>query len=69
MTHRLPARFAGALTAAALVLGAAACSEDPNSVAAQAKAGDQKGYISGDGTVMILRDFDKADLTADDFSI
>ena len=51
MTHRLPARFAGAFAAAALVLGAAACSEDPNSVAAQAKAGDQKGYISGDGTV------------------
>jgi peroxiredoxin len=40
-----------------LVLGAVvatalgACSQDPNSVAAQAKAGDQKGYVSGDGTV------------------
>lgn len=29
----------------------AACSEDPNSVAAQAKAGDRKGYVSGDGTI------------------
>ena len=28
---------------------ARACSQDPNSVAAQAKAGDQKGYVSGDG--------------------
>ena len=40
-----------------LVLGAVAatalgaCSQDPNSIAAQAKAGDQKGYVSGDGTV------------------
>ena len=31
--------------------GAPACSQDPNSVAAQAKAGDQKGYVSGDGAV------------------
>ncbi|GGL33017.1 TlpA family protein disulfide reductase [Phycicoccus endophyticus] len=32
-------------------LALAGCTEDPNSVAAQAKAGDQKGYVSGDGTV------------------
>ena len=37
--------------AALLALGAAGCSQDPNSVAAQAKAGDQKGYVSGDGAV------------------
>lgn len=29
----------------------AGCSQDPNSIAAQAKSGDQKGYVSGDGTV------------------
>jgi len=45
----LRAVLAGAL--AVVVLGAAACSQDPNSVAAQAKAGDQKGYVSGDGAV------------------
>ena len=39
------------LAAAALLLTASGCSEDPNSVAAQAKAGDQKGYISGNGAV------------------
>jgi thiol-disulfide isomerase/thioredoxin len=39
------------LAAAALLLGAAGCSQDPNSIAAQAKAGDQKGYVSGDGAV------------------
>ena len=38
-----------ALTASGALL--AGCSQDPNSVAAQAKSGDQKGYVSGDGTV------------------
>ena len=51
MTRRPTTRLAGALAAVALLLTAAACSEDPNSVAAQAKAGDQKGYISGNGAV------------------
>ena len=35
----------------AILLGVTACSQDPNSIAAQAKAGDQKGYISGNGAV------------------
>ena len=39
------------VVAVALLLGAGGCSQDPNSVAAQAKAGDQKGYVSGDGAV------------------
>lgn len=51
MTSRPTARWAGGLAAAALLLGAAGCSQDPNSIAAQAKAGDQKGYVSGDGAV------------------
>jgi len=51
MTRRPSTRLAGALAAVALLLAAAGCSEDPNSVAAQAKAGDQKGYISGNGAV------------------
>lgn len=61
MTAGPATRLAGALVAAALVLGAAACSEDPNSVAAQAKAGDQKGYISGDGTVETIRVADRGE--------
>jgi thiol-disulfide isomerase/thioredoxin len=44
-------RPAALLAAAALTLSAAACSDDPNSLAAQAKAGDRKGYVSGDGSV------------------
>lgn len=47
MTRRL------LIAALALLLGAgllAGCSSDPNSVAEQAKSGDQKGYVSGDGS-------------------
>ncbi|HYN28267.1 MAG TPA: TlpA disulfide reductase family protein [Dermatophilaceae bacterium] len=40
-----------ALVAALALGGAAGCTEDPNSVAAQAKKGDNKGYVSGDGRV------------------
>ena len=34
---------------------------DPNSVAAQAKAGDQKGYVSGDGAVETIPEADRAE--------
>ena len=51
MTVRPAARWAVGVAAAALLLGASGCTSDPNSVAAQAKAGDQKGYVSGDGAV------------------
>jgi thiol-disulfide isomerase/thioredoxin len=37
--------------AAVLALGVTACSSDPNSIAAQAKSGDRKGFVSGDGSV------------------
>ncbi len=65
MTVRSPRRVAlvsaGAL-ALALVTGA--CTEDPNSVAAQAKAGDGKGYVAGDGTVEQLPVGERADAVA-----
>ena len=59
MTARPTARYAGCLVAALLLLGTAACSQDPNSVAAQAKAGDQKGYVSGDGAVETISEADR----------
>ena len=59
MTARPAARYAGCLAAVALLLGATACSQDPNSVAAQAKAGDQKGYVSGDGAVETIPEADR----------
>lgn len=34
-----------------VALVASGCSQDPSSVTAQAKAGDRKGYVSGDGTI------------------
>lgn len=44
-------RCAAVLAAAAVALAVGGCSEDPNSLSAQAKAGDRKGYVSGDGSV------------------
>ena len=61
MTGSTPARWAGWLAAAALLLGTAACTGDPNSVAEQAKAGDQKGYVSGDGAVETIPEADRAE--------
>ena len=40
-----------AVAAGALCLGASACTSDANSIAAQAKSGDGKGFVSGDGSI------------------
>ena len=45
------ARASALLAIPVLALSLAACSEDPNSIAAQAKSGNRQGYISGDGTI------------------
>jgi peroxiredoxin len=44
-------RVVALAAAAVLALAVGGCGNDPNSVAAQAQAGDRKGYISGDGSV------------------
>lgn len=60
MTRTVPRR--GVLAVAALgALVTAGCSEDPNSIAAQARAGDQKGYISGNGAVETIVAADRAE--------
>jgi peroxiredoxin len=64
MTAGATTRLAGCLAAAVLLLGTTACSQDPNSVAAQAKAGDQKGYVSGDGVVETIPVADRAEPVA-----
>ena len=47
-----PTRRAAALVALAAVAGLlAGCSGDGSSVAEQARSGDRKGYVSGDGTI------------------
>ncbi|KRE42359.1 TlpA family protein disulfide reductase [Knoellia sp. Soil729] len=44
-------RAALALASAAALATLGACSSDPNSIAEQAKKGDQKGYIAGNGAI------------------
>lgn len=51
LDRRSALRWGAVAIAGGLVTTLAACSEDPNSVAAQAKAGDRKNYVSGDGTI------------------
>ena len=58
---RLIRAVAACATAGAVVLGASACSSDPNSVANQAKSGDRKGYISGDGRIAAFPAADRKD--------
>lgn len=47
---KLP-RLVAAVAVGALSIGVSACSSDANSLAAQAKSGDGKGFVSGDGTI------------------
>ena len=49
MTRLRMPRAAALLVTSLLVLGLSACSDDPNSIAAQAKSGNRQGYISQDG--------------------
>src|SRR5665647_3988490 len=44
-------RLAAAVAVGALCLGVTACHSNANSIAAQAKSGDGKGFVSGDGTI------------------
>jgi thiol-disulfide isomerase/thioredoxin len=44
-------RCLAAVAAGALCLAVSACSPDANSIAAQAKSGDGKGFVSGDGSI------------------
>jgi thiol-disulfide isomerase/thioredoxin len=44
-------KLTAALAVGVLSLGVASCSSDANSIAAQAKSGDGKGFVSGDGTI------------------
>lgn len=52
-------RWAAAVLAAAVALGTTACSDDPDSISAQAKQGSGKGYVAGDGTVEQIAPVDR----------
>ena len=45
-----------ALTSAVALVALGGCSSDPNSIAEQAKQGDQKGYIAGNGAIEQIPD-------------
>jgi thiol-disulfide isomerase/thioredoxin len=52
------------MSAGTMPLGVSACSSDAGSIAAQARSGDGKGYVSGDGTIeRLARDKRSAPLT------
>ena len=55
MTHRLTfavaVRAIALVSMATLVLGVSACGSDAGSIAEQARSGDGKGYVSGDGSI------------------
>ena len=44
-------RLVAVVAVGVLSMGISACSSDANSLAAQAKSGDGKGFVSGDGTI------------------
>ncbi len=44
-------KLTAAVVVGTLSIGVSACSSDANSLAAQAKSGDGKGFVSGDGTI------------------
>lgn len=50
-TRYAVSRLAVPLAAVAALVALSGCSSDPNSISEQAKKGDQKGYVAGDGTI------------------
>jgi thiol-disulfide isomerase/thioredoxin len=48
---RTPSKLLAVVAVGALCLGVSACSSDANSIAAQARSGDGKGFVSGDGSI------------------
>lgn len=51
VTRQFVTRAALAVTVVGALGALSGCSSDPNSIAAQAKRGDQKGYIAGNGAI------------------
>ena len=60
-TRRTALKRGALLLAAGLVTVTAACSSDPNSVEEQARAGDRKGYVAGDGSIEQLAVSERGD--------
>jgi len=61
LDRRTALRWGAIAMAGSLVTFAAACSSDPNSVADQARSGDRKGYVAGDGSIEQLPPGERGD--------
>jgi peroxiredoxin len=61
LRHLVVGAVAAVLLVGAGTVAVASLSEDPNSVAAQARAGDRKGYVSGDGSVETIAPADRGE--------
>jgi peroxiredoxin len=59
LRHLVVGAVGALLLVGAGTVAASSLTEDPDSVAAQARAGDQKGYVSGDGTVETIAPADR----------
>ena len=51
LDRRTALRWGAVAMAGGLALVTAACTSDPNSVESQARSGDRKGYVAGDGSI------------------
>jgi thiol-disulfide isomerase/thioredoxin len=51
LDRRTALRWGAVALAGGLATVVSACSSDPNSVADQARSGDRKGYVAGDGSI------------------
>jgi thiol-disulfide isomerase/thioredoxin len=51
LTASMSRKVTATVAVGALCLGVSACSSDANSIAAQARSGDGKGFVSGDGSI------------------
>ena len=59
--RRTALRWGALALAGGLVTVTAACSSDPNSVEEQARSGDRKGYVAGDGSIEQLAVADRGE--------
>ena len=62
--RRTALRWGAIAVAGGLATFTAACSSDPNSVADQARSGDRKGYVAGDGSIEQLPPGERGDPVA-----
>ncbi|MBC9822284.1 TlpA disulfide reductase family protein [Terrabacter sp. MAHUQ-38] len=61
LDRRTALRWGAVAVAGGLAAAVSACSSDPNSVADQARSGDRKGYVAGDGSIEQLPATDRGE--------